>query len=401
MRFNYLVRTQKGELQRGKIKATNRETAIKTLQKNDLIIIKLQSDQKISFLANDMVIFKHVKRKEIFVFFRQLSILVEANIPLVQALKSLGQQVKSPYFEEIIFEIANNVNGGMSLSQAMAKYPKIFSNFSINLIKSGEVSGRLRESLNYLAEYLEKEYYLVSKIRGAMAYPAFILSVFLIVGVLIMIMVIPNLTSILIESSQELPWTTKLIIAVSGFIRIYWWGILLFLIVGFFSFSKYKKTEKGKDYWDRFKLKMPVFGKILQKTYLARLSNNLSALTKGGVSIIQSLSIAGKVVNNTVFQRILFEAEKKVKTGKNISSVLEKYDEFPPLFCQMVKTGEKTGKLDVLLGKLSNFYNKEVDNVIDNLSQLIEPVLIVVLGIGIGILVMAVFMPIYNLTGSF
>jgi len=401
MRFNYLVRTQKGELQRGKIKATNRETAIKTLQKNDLIIIKLQSDQKISFLANDMVIFKHVKRKEIFVFFRQLSILVEANIPLVQALKSLGQQVKSPYFEEIIFEIANNVNGGMSLSQAMAKYPKIFSNFSINLIKSGEVSGRLRESLNYLAEYLEKEYYLVSKIRGAMAYPAFILSAFLIVGVLVMIMVIPNLTSILIESSQELPWTTKLIIAVSGFIRIYWWGILLFLIVGFFSFSKYKKTEKGKDYWDRFKLKMPVFGKILQKTYLARLSNNLSALTKGGVSIIQSLSIAGKVVNNTVFQRILFEAEKKVKTGKNISSVLEKYDEFPPLFCQMVKTGEKTGKLDVLLGKLSNFYNKEVDNVIDNLSQLIEPVLIVVLGIGIGILVMAVFMPIYNLTGSF
>lgn len=401
MRFNYLVRTQKGELQSGKIKATDQETAIKTLQENDFIVIKLQSDQKISLLAKDIGIFKRVKRKEIFVFFRQISILVEANIPLVQALKSLGQQVKSPYFEEILFEIANNVDGGMSLSQAMAKYPKIFSNFSINLIKSGEVSGRLQECLNYLAEYLEKEYYLVSKIRGAMAYPAFILSAFLIVGVLVMIMVIPNLTSILIESGQDLPWTTILIIAVSGFLRVYWWIIFLFLIIGFFCFSKYKKTKKGKDYWDRFKLKMPVFGKILQKTYLARLSNNLSALTKGGVSIIQSLSIAGKVVNNTVFQRILFEAKEKVKTGQNISSVLEKHDEFPPLFCQMIKTGEKTGKLDILLGKLSNFYNKEVDNVIDNLSQLIEPVLIVVLGIGIGILVMAVFMPIYNLTGSF
>jgi len=401
MKFNYLVRTKDGELQSGEVKAIDKEVAIKTLQNNDLIVIKLQPNHKISLLAKDISIFNRIKRKEIFVFFRQLSILVEANIPLVHALKSLGQQVKSPYFEEIIFDIANNVDGGMSLSQSMSKYPKVFSNFSINLIKSGEVSGRLQETLNYLADYLEKEYELISKIRGAMAYPAFILSAFLIIWVLVMIMVIPNLTDILLESGQDLPWTTKVVIAVSGFISSFWWVVLLLLIIGFFCFSRYKKTERGKEYWDRIKLRIPVFGELLQKMYLARLANNLSALTKGGVSIIQSLSISGHVVNNAVFQKILFQARDKVKTGKNISSVFEKHKEFPPLFCQMIKTGEKTGKLDALLEKLSNFYTKEVDNVVNSLSQLIEPLLIVVLGVGIGILVMAVFMPIYNLTGSF
>lgn len=401
MKFNYLVRTKEGELQSGEIKAIDKETAIKTLQDNSLIVVKLQQSQKLSLLAKDINIFKRVKQKEIFIFFRQLSILVEANIPLVQALKSLGQQTKSPYFEEVIFDVANNVDGGMSLSQAMSKYPKVFSNFSVNLIKSGEVSGRLQETLIYLANYLEKEYELVSKIRGAMAYPAFILSAFLIMGVMVMVMVIPNLTDILLESGQDLPWTTKVVIAVSGFTSSFWWVILLLLVAGFFCFFRYKKTEQGREYWDKIKLKMPIFGKLLQKTYLARLANNLSALTKGGVSIIQSLSISGQVVNNMVFQKIIFQARDKVKTGKSISSVLEKYEEFPPLFCQMIKTGEKTGKIDALLEKLSDFYNKEVDNVVNSLSQLIEPLLIVVLGAGIGILVMAVFMPIYNLTGSF
>lgn len=167
-----------------------------------------------------------------------------------------------------------------------------------------------------------------------------------------------------------------------------------------FSFVKYKNTEQGKARLDRIKLKIPIFGKILQKTYLARLANNLSALTKGGVSVLQSLSIAAQVVGNDVFQQILSQAREKVKAGKNISSVLEEHEEFPPLFCQMIRTGESTGKLDILLEKLSNFYNKEVDNIVNNLSQLIEPILIVVLGIGIGILILAVFMPIYSLTGS-
>ena len=401
MKFNYLARTKNGETQTGTIKASNQTAALKTLHGNDLIVLKLKSIEKAFFLTKRIKFFERIKRKEIFVFFRQLAILVEADVPLVQLLRALGQQVDNPAFEEVIFNVANDVDGGASLSKAMSKYPKVFSNFCVNLIKTGEVSGRLQESLVYLANYLEKEYYLISRVRGAMIYPAFIFSAFIIVGILVLVMVIPQLTTILLESGQDLPLPTKIIIAASNFTKSFGWIVLLLFLIGGGFFWKYMKTNKGKFIWDRFILKIPIFGKILQKTYLARLADTLYALTKGGVPIMQSLTISGNVVRNIVFKKILIKAKDGVKSGKSISSELEKHKQFPPLFCQMIRTGEKTGKLNMVLEKLSNFYNKEVDNIVNNLSQLIEPILIVFLGVGVAILVFAVFMPIYNLAGAF
>ena len=401
MKFNYLARTKNGETQTGTVKAPNQSAALKTLHSNDLVVMKLVSIEKAFFLTKRIKFFERIKRKEIFVFFRQLAILVEADVPLVQSLRALGQQVDNLVFEEILFNIANDIDGGASLSKAMSKYPKVFSNFCVNLIKTGEVSGSLQESLVYLANYLEKEYYLISRVRGAMIYPAFIFSTFIIVGILVLVMVIPPLTAILTESGQDLPIPTKITIAVSNFTKSFGWIVLLILlIVGGFLW-RYIVTSKGRFFWDRFILKIPIFGKILQKTYLARLADTLYALTKGGVPIMQSLIISGDVVGNIVFKKILIKAKDGVKSGKNISSELEKHEEFPPLFCQMIRTGEKTGKLNMVLEKLSNFYNKEVENIVNNLSQLIEPILIAVLGIGVAILVFAVFMPIYNLAGAF
>jgi type IV pilus assembly protein PilC len=400
MKFKYLVRTQQGEIQAGTIEAPNQSVALKTLQDHGLIVIRFEKDEKTSLFAKRIKFFERVKRKEIFIFFRQLAILVEADVPLVQSLKSLGQQAEVGYFKEIIFNVANEVDGGMAFSKALAKYPKIFSSFTINLIKTGEVSGQLQESLTYLADHLEREYYLISRIRGAMTYPIFILGAFLIVGVLIMVLVMPQLTSILVEAGQDLPWSTKVVIAASEFTRNQGWIILLFLVGLGIASWRYHKTEQGKAIWDTAKLKIPIFGKILQKTYLAQLADNLSALIKGGVSVIQALNITGQVINNVVFQRIIFHARDEVKVGRSISSTLKEHEEIPPLFFQMVKTGEKTGKLDAILEKLSIFYNKEVENVVDNLTQLIEPVLIVGLAIGVSILVFAVFMPIYNLAGA-
>ncbi len=399
MKFNYLVRDQKGETQTGTIDASNKQTALKALQDRGFIIVKLELIEKASFFAKRIKFLERVKRKEVFVFFRQLAVLVDANVPLVQSLKSLSQQIESDYFREIIFGVANDIDGGMAFSKALSKYPRVFSTFTINLMKTGEVSGRLQESLNYLADHLENEYYLISKIRGAMTYPIFILSTFLIIGVLVMVMVIPQLTSILTEAGQDLPWSTKIVIFLSNFIRSWGWLFLLFGVAAGFAFWRYKNTDKGRVVWDTIKLKTPIFGKILQKTYLARLSNNLGALIKGGVSVIQSLNVSGQVVGNAVFQQILFKARDEIKVGRSISSSLEQYQEFPTLFTQMIKTGEQTGKLDSILEKLSTFYNKEVENVVDNLSQLIEPILLVFLGIGVSILVFSVFMPIYNLAG--
>lgn len=400
MKFNYLVRNQNGETQSGIIDASNEQIALNALQDRGFIVVKLESTEKGSIFNRKIKFLERVKRKEVFVFFRQLAILVDANVPLVQSLKSLSKQIKNEYFKEIISEIAKDIDGGESFSNALSKHPKVFSNFAINLMKTGEVSGRLQESLIYLADHLENEYYLISKVRGAMIYPFFILGAFLIIGVLVMVMVIPQLTSILLESGQDLPWSTKLVIFLSDFTRSWGWLIFLFGIIFFIIFFRYKKTPKGKIIWDTFKLKIPVFGKILQKMYLARLSDNLSALIKGGVSVIQSLNVTGEVVGNSVFKAILFQARDEIKVGRTISSSLEQYEVFPPLFTQMIKTGEQTGKLDSILEKLSKFYNKEVENVVNNLSQLIEPVLLIFLGIGVSILVFSVFMPIYSLAGA-
>ena len=399
MKFNYIVKNNRGESQRGMIDALNKPVALKTLQDRGLVVIKLQSIEKVPIFSRKIKFFEKVKRKDIFIFFRQLAILVDANVPLVQSLRSMSQQIESEYFKEIVSNIANDIDGGMAFSKAISKYPKVFSIFSINLIKTGEVSGQLQESLIYLADHLENEYYLISKVRGAMSYPLFILGVFLLVGILVLVMVIPQLTSILTEAGQELPWSTKLVIFTSNFIISYGWILFLLSIALGFGFWRYKDTEKGRIACDTIKLKIPVFGKILQKTYLARVSDSLSALTKGGVSVIQSLNVSGQVVGNSVFQAILFRARDEIKMGRSISATLEDHEEFPPLFCQMIKTGEQTGKLDTILEKLSIFYKKEVENVVDNLSQLIEPILLVFLGIGVSILVFSVFMPIYSLAG--
>jgi len=400
MQYSYLARTRKGEVQTGTIEAPNQATALQILQSHNLIVIKLAAVERMSVLIRKIKIFERVRRKDLFIFFRQLATLVGADVPLVQSLRSLARQVERSHFGGVIWIVADDVDGGSLFSKALAKHPKVFSEFSINLIKSGEVAGRLQESLNYLADHLEKEYSLVSRVRRAMVYPAFILATFLVIGVLVMVMVMPGLAGILEEAGQELPLPTRLLIALSEFLRAKGWLLSIILIIVIIFIWRGLKTEIGQAQFDKLKLRLPLLGNIFQKTYLARLADSLNALIKGGVSIIQSLSVAGRVIGNTVYRDIVFHARDEVKVGRSISSALEKHEEFPPLFCQMIKTGERTGKLDVILEKLSIFYSREVENIVDNLSQLIEPILIVCLGVAVSILVFAVYMPIYNLAGS-
>ncbi len=401
MKYNYLAKDKQGEVQAGSIEAPDRSIAIKTLQEHNLFIVKLEQSDKVSIFTKRIKIFERVKKKDIFIIFRQLSILIEADVSLVRSLEALSKQTDNKRLKEVFSNLARDVDGGTAFSDALAKYPKVFSDFAINLIKTGEVSGRLQESVGYLADYLEKEYYLISKVRGAMIYPAFILFAFLGVGILVLVMVIPSLTSILLESGQTLPLSTRMVIAASGFMRSWGWILLLILIIGGIVLWRYRKRPVVREFFDRMILRLPIFGKILQKTYLARLADNLTALMKGGVSIIKSLNTAADSIGNSVYRKIIFQARDEVKAGRNISSVLERHSEFTPLFVQMVKTGEQTGKLSDILVKLSSFYNKEVDNVVDNLTQLIEPVLIVALGLGVGVLIFSVFVPIYNLAGAF
>lgn len=400
MKYHYLARTDKGEIQTGTIEARDKTAALETLQAHNLIAVNLKSEKKMPLLTKRIKFFERVKGKDVFVFFRELSILVDADVPLVQSLKTLSQQAGNVYFKEILFEVASGVEGGMSFSDALGKYPKVFSGFCVNLIKSAEVSGRLSEALLYLADSLEKNYYLLSKVRGAMIYPAFILFAFTAIGAIMMVTVVPQMKNILEEAGQELPAVTKFILNLSDFIKSKGWILLIVLAGLAYLIYRLLKTEKGRWFWHKVSLKLPIFGKILKQTYLAQFSDSLSALIRGGVPIVQALSVAAGVVSNVIFREIITEAKEKVKSGRNISPILEEHSEFPPLFTQMMKTGEQTGKMDVILDKLAVFYNKEVDNIVNNLSKLIEPLLILVLGGAVVVLVVAILLPMYNIVGS-
>ncbi|MBI4118788.1 MAG: type II secretion system F family protein [Parcubacteria group bacterium] len=401
MKFNYQARTAGGVVQTGTVEAPTKDTAIETLHRYGLIILEIAEEKK-GFglsLGSELPFFNKVKSQDIVVFSRQLAVLFDAQVPLVQALRTLAEQ-SPPTLKKIVVEIAGDVDSGTALSQSLEKFSKVFSFFYVSVVRAGEASGRLQEVLNYLADHEERSYDLNKKVKGALTYPIFIISSLVAVGAAMMIFVVPQLTSVLEESGQELPVLTKLIIALSDFLRGYWWlGILI--IIGIVVGIMYAlKTPAGRDYWDKIKLKLPIFGNIFKKIYLARFSENLSTLIKGGIPIIQSLTITADVVGNAVYKAIILKAREEVRRGSTINSVFASSASVPPMVAQMIMIGEQTGRLDVLLNKVAVFFKKDVDNIMENLTSLIQPVLILILGGAAGVLVAAILLPIYNLSSG-
>lgn len=402
MQFVYKARTKEGELKTGTIETGNKEAAINILQEGKLVIISLETKEKGGgLMSKNIKLFEGVTKKDVMVMARQLSTLFSAKVPILRALQALANQTKNPAFRERLNQIATDVNAGASLSYAFSKHEKVFSPFFINMVKSGETAGKLEEVFLYLADYIERDYYLVSKARSAMIYPAFILISILVVGLLMVGTVIPKLSQVLIESGQALPVLTQIIIALGLFVNKWWWLILItFALFAIFLF-RYLKTAGGKEFFDRAILKIPTFGKIFRQIYISRFSNNLSTLVKGGLPIIQAIQITGDVIGNAVYKDIFNKTAENVKVGKSISSVFESYSkDIPPIVTQMISIGEETGKLEEILSKISSFYQKEVDNLVDNLVGLIEPILIVVFGAAVGLLVAGILLPIYNIAGG-
>lgn len=401
MKFNYQARTAQGSIQTGVVEAPNRDVAIETLHRYSLVILEIVEEKKgfALSLSGELPFFNKVKNQDLVIFSRQLAVLFDAQVPLVQALKTLSEQ-SSPALKKIIKEVASDVDSGTSFSQSLEKFPKVFSFFYVSVVKAGEVSGRLQEVLNYLADHEERSYDLNKKVKGALTYPIFIVSSLVVVGAVMMIFVVPQLTSVLVESGQELPAVTKLIIGLSNFMKNYWWlGILIVGGMGVGSWYALQ-TKTGKDNWDKIKLHLPIFGGIFRKIYLARFSENLGTLIKGGIPIIQSLTITADVVGNFVFKSIILKAREEVRRGNTINSVFILEKDIPPIVSQMVMIGEQTGKLDVLLAKIATFFQKDVDNIMENLTSLIQPILILILGAAAGVLVAAILLPIYNLSSG-
>ena len=407
-KFQYTARTKEGKLESDIAEASSLEAAISMLQNQQLVIIEIKPFIEAEYLNLNILtkqiasLINRIKSEDIVLFSKQLSILIQAKVPLVQSLRVLTKQTRNPNFAGIINAVANDVDAGMIFSRALSKYPKVFSNFFIQMTRSGEISGRLEETLTYLSDYINKQYLLNSKARGAMIYPAFIVGAFIIVGVLMLIFVVPNLTSILTESGQELPFVTRLLIGTANFTKN--WGWIVFIILGamvYFVRISLKKSPEWQYAYDGLKLRFPIFGELLKKIYLARFSETLSTLSSAGIAISQSLEITADVVGNSVYKRIILEADEAVRKGSNISVVFARYPEILPMVTQMISIGEQTGKLDSILKQISAFFTEEVNRAFDNIVNLIEPILIVVLGVGVGILVAAILLPIYNLVNAF
>ena len=399
MKFNYQARTKEGETQTGTVEAGTREAAIETLQRRDLVVVFLEKVSEVPIYARSLKFLQRIKSKEITIFYRQLAILFEANISPLEALKILGEQTRNPLFKNLIFDVEKSIRAGEPLSQAMAKHPKVFSNFYINVVKAGEVTGKLHEVLKYLADHAEREYNLSHKIRGAFTYPAFIFGLFAIVAVLMMLYVVPQLASMLEEIGGEMPFATKVLIFTSSFLKKWIWLVVLIVIGLVIALMRFIKTEKGGYILDVIKLKIPVFKSLFQKMYLARFAENLRTLLIGGIPILQALDITSTVIGNRIYEKIIKEAREKVKVGGNISSAFADYPkEITPMVSQMIGVGEKTAQLDYILERIAIFYKEEVDRTVANMTQLIEPFMILILGVGVAFLVSSILMPIYNIS---
>lgn len=401
MEFEYQARTKTGEVQIGIIEASSKEAAISILQKSGLIVTKLEPIF-VPFYARRIKIARSISLREIALFSRQLSIMVKSKVSIIEALKTLSFQMKDLDFKEIILEISERIEGGEHFSKALSYYPKIFNSFYINMVKAGEVAGKLSESLEYLADHLEREYYFTSEVKGAMIYPVLVISVIFIVMGMMIFFVVPKITSVLETSLSELPFLTRLVLNFANFLKkagIFLIFFLSILIIYLYSFSK---TKKGKEKFNELFLKIPILGEFLKKIYLARFAENLSTLISGGLPIAQALHITGEVVGNEAYKKAIFEARDGTRKGEPISNTLEGYPEFfPPLVIQMVKVGEKTGTLEETLKNIAEFYQKETDIFLKNILRIIEPALIIFLACIVGLLVASTLLPLYQITTLF
>ena len=389
----------KGRIVRGTVVAFNETEASRKLHKKDWSVLKLTNITN-NFESKLLLAINRIKGKDLVIFFRQFSVMITANVTIVESLTTLVDQTDNISLQKMISEIAYDVDSGALLSDAMAKKKSVFSEFYINIIRSGETSGKLDEVLTYLADEVEQSYEMVAKIKNAMIYPAFIVGGLLVVGVVMMIFVIPELTAILTETGTELPWSTKIVMATADFMGKYILFILVFLVAAFFGLKYYVKTESGGKKLDYIKIKLPVFGNLYRLIYLVRFTRSLSTLLKGGVNITKSLDISAKVVRNRVYQGLIYDTLRSVSDGNSIVSVFEKAPEVPNMVSQMMAIGEKAGKLDETLDTITDFYGREINNTLANLTTILEPMIMIVMAVGVGIMVAAVIMPMYNLAGS-
>lgn len=400
--YQYTALDATGAQRTGTIDAVNIDLAISSLQRRGLVISKIDEAGKPGGIFSQRIgLFERISNADVVMVSRQITTLFEAQVSALRAFRLLAAEARTPKLAEVLTMVGNDIQSGSSISAALAKHPNIFSTFYVNMVKSGEESGKLDETFSFLADHLDRNYEISQKAKNALIYPAFIMLTFVGVMTLMMTVVIPHLSDMLTQTGQQIPIFTQIIIGISVFVSRYILLIFIILILGGIVMWQYGRTQPGKLLFSRARLEIPAVGSIYQKIFLSRITDNLSTMLKSGIQILRGLEITASVVEDPVYEKIITEAAADVKGGLPLSEALRKHSEMPGIVVAMVKIGEETGNMGTILETMARFYRREVNNAVDTLVGLIEPIMIVVLAVGVAVLLASVLLPIYNIASSF
>lgn len=402
MKFKYQAKTKDGEMQVGFVEAGNRDSAANVLAAHDLFVTKIESAEKRRWYDSIASFFVRVRRKDMIVFTRQLSTLLEARLPLNSALKTLYEQTENQTLKEAVRQMGEDIDAGLSFSQAMERQGEIFPDFYSDMIRAAELTGNLNEIAGFLADYAEKEGILLSKAASAMIYPAIVIGLFVVVGFIMVTFVFPQIGPVFEQSGVQLPIYTSILLGVGIFMGRWWPALIVVLVIlGVFTVD-YAQSAEGKSLIDDAKVKLPILRKIYLPLTMARFSNAAALLMHGGIPVAQALEVISHMVGNVLYRDMIHEIANGVRQGELLSDSVKRYSEyFPPLMWQMVAVGEKTGKLEEIFGRLASFYGREAESVINNLVDLIQPILIIAIGVMVALLFASILVPLYSLTSKF
>ena len=402
MLFKYKALNEAGKESEGTIEAINIDIAINSLQRRELTISSIKPIEEKGLLGKNLTIFgSGISNKDIVILSRQLATLFTAQVSALRIFRLLSGEMENKNLRIVLGEVTEDIQAGASLSASLAKHPKVFSSFYTNMIKAGEESGKLDETFQYLADYLDRSYEVSSKVKNALIYPAFVVSTFFAVMILMLTFVIPKISTIIIDSGRPIPVYTQVVIGLSNFMVKDGLFLLIIAVVGIIFLIYYARTPAGKESMARLKLQVPYVKSLYKKLYLSRIADNMNTQLTSGVPMAKALELTSKVVDNRVYEDLLDDALEQVKGGKSLSDSLMKYPEaVPGIMVQMAKVGEETGDLGGILSTLAKFYQREVMQAVDTLVDLIEPIMIVSLGLGVGFLLASVLIPIYDISSS-
>jgi type IV pilus assembly protein PilC len=390
-------RSRKGTIEKGEMEASNEAAVRGALRRQQILATRISPKPKDILKGIKLPWKNRVSEKGIVVFTRQFATMIDAGLPLVQCLEILSSQQDNPFFKETLLRVKGDVEGGSTFADALRKHPTVYNDLYCNLVAAGEAGGILDTILNRLAQYIEKTMNLKKRVKGAMVYPAAVLAVALMVIGSMLIFVIPVFQKMFADMGGTLPGFTQLVINVSEILRTFWWAVGLFSLGLFFGFRYYYKTEKGHERVDDYLLHIPVFGSLIKKVAIAKFTRTLSTMLSSGVPILEGLEIVARTSGNKTIEKAIMKTRTSIGEGKTVAEPLAVSGIFPPMVVQMISVGESTGALDTMLAKIADFYDDEVDAAVTALTSLLEPILMVFLGVTIGALVIAMYLPIFRM----